>query len=330
MPHSSSILTRHCCGITDFTQIVRHRPRAMPNLYKPPQTRAERRSIAREAAKELVRSAGRNNRSDGQGSNALDAGWFLAAFMALVLYLLAPKIGQPITLVVLVAMAGCLVRPIWRLRIVQAALTTTQRGCRFGALMLAPCLLISIFGVYVWPPIKRHPLVQGERARFENALKTEKGDDLEIQIACSPNDEKTCTYAGQFIFLIGDSGWKVRSIVDRLPLSRPMDGITIYRRGGDKAYMMQHSDAGGWFNDNEPHMLAMQSAFQSIHIEPNGGTDPDLPENVMLIYFGPERENEAEHTDLTRSTEWATGKRVGPFPGKRNTRLCRWFGLLCD
>jgi hypothetical protein len=302
----------------------------MSNLYKPPQTRAERRSIAREAAKELMRSAGSNNRSSAQGSNTLDAGWFLAAFMALGLYLLAPKIGQPLTLVVLVAMAACLVRPIWRLRIVQAARTPPQKVGRFGELMLVACLLISMLGLYAWPPIKRHLLDQDERTRFENALKAQKDDDLEVQIACSPNDEKVCTYAGQFIFPIGDSGWKVQSIVDRLPLTRPMDGITIYRRGGDKDYMLQHYNAGGWFNNNEPHLLAMQRAFQTIRIEPNGGTDPDLPENVMMIYFGPERENEAERTDLTRSTEWALGKRIGPFPGKRNTRLCRWFDLSCD
>jgi hypothetical protein len=49
----------------------------------------------------------------------------------------------------------------------------------------------------------------------------------------------------------------------------------------------------------------------------------------MMIYFGLERENEAEPTDLTKSTEWVLGKRIGPFPGQRNTILCRWFGLLC-
>jgi hypothetical protein len=112
-------------------------------------------------------------------------------------------------------------------------------------------------------------------------------------------------------------------------LTKPLDGIMIYRRGGNRDYALQHYDAGGYFNINEPHLLAMQKAFQSIQIEPSGGTNPDLPENVTMIYFGPERENEAEPTDLTRSTEWATGKREGPFPGKRRTLLCRWFGLLC-
>ena len=93
----------------------------------------------------------------------------------------------------------------------------------------------------------------------------------------------------------------------------------IYRRGGNRDYTLQHYDAGGYFNSNEPHLLAMQKAFQLIHIEPNVGTDPDIPENAMMIYFGPERENEAEPTYLTKSTEWVLGKRIGPFPGKRGS-----------
>jgi hypothetical protein len=297
--------------------------------YKPPQTRAERRSIAREAAKGLMRSAGSNNHSDASDSK-LDAGWFLAAVMALVLYLLAPKIGQPLTVIVLVAMAAFLIHPIWRLRFLRTALTTKLRVWRFTELLTVAYLFVAMFGIYVWPPIKRHPLSQDERTRFENALKTQKDDDLEIQIACSPTDEKVCAYAEQFIRPIGDSGWKVQAYVSRLTLTRPLEGTMIYRRGGNRDYSLQHYDAGGYFNISEPHLIAMQKAFQSISIEPSGGTDPDIPENTMLIYFGPEKDNEAERTDLTRSTEWVSGKRIGPFPGKRNTRLCRWFGLSCN
>lgn len=300
----------------------------MPEFSNLLPTRAQRRRIAREAAKQLMRSIGTGNRPPESGSE-LDVGWFLAAFMALGLYLLAPKIGRLLTAIVLVAMAGCLINPIWRLRFVQASPTATQKGWRFAELMTVAFLCVVFLGVYVWPPIKRHVLNRNELTLFENALKAQKDDDLEIQIACSPNDEKVCTYAGQFIRPIGDSGWKVQAYVSRLMLTRPLDGVMIYRRGGNRDYSLKHYDAGGYFNISEPHLLAMQKAFQSIHIEPSGGTDPDIPDNVMMIYFGPERENEAEPTDLTKSTEWVLGKRIGSFPGKRNTILCRWFGLLC-
>jgi len=255
--------------------------------------------------------------------------WFLSAFMALGLFLAAPKLGRDVTFIVLIAMLGCLIHPISQLRMVRKAKSKRIKTAWFvGSLALA-AILVTAFGISVWPPIKRHLLTAEERASFENALKPQKGDDLEIQIACPPNDERGCIYAGQFIRPVGDSGWKVQAYVSRLTLTKPFDGIMIYRRGGNRDYSLQHYDAGGYFNINEPHLLAMQKAFQSIHIEPSGGTNPDLSENVMMIYIGPERENEAEPTDLTRTTEWATGKREGPFPGKRRTVLCRWLGLSC-
>jgi hypothetical protein len=201
-----------------------------------------------------------------------------------------------------------------------------RRGAPLGAALVLIPITVAITDSFV---IKRHTLTARETTRFENALKSQGGDALEVQMACAPADEKDCVYAEQFIRPIGDSKWKVQAYVSRLPLTKPLDGITIYRRAGNRDYALQHYDAGGYFNISEPHLWAMQKAFQSIHIEPSGGTAPDISENAMMIYVGPERENEAEPTDLTISTEWGTGKRVGPFPGKRNTRLCSWFGLSC-
>jgi hypothetical protein len=255
--------------------------------------------------------------------------WCLAGVMAVGLYLAPDK--TPLHVYIgLFCMVLLALHPTLHLPWILDVDSNRKKLFRSVVATSGMIALIILYGWYVWPPIKRHTLTAKELASFENALEIQKGDDLEVQLACPPNDEKECTYAGQFIRPIGDSGWKVQSVVARLPLTRPMDGIMIYRRGGDKDYMLKHYNAGGWFNNNEPHLLAMQKAFQSIEIEPGGGTDPDLPDNVMMIYVGLERENEAEPTDLTRSTEWATGKREGPFPGKRRTVPCRWLGLFCD
>lgn len=248
--------------------------------------------------------------------------------MAVALYLAPEK--TPLWIYAgLVCMVALAIHPTLYLPWVRHARSKKTKIKRSIAAVLVMIAIVGFYGWLIWSPIKRHTLSQKERTRFENALKPQKGGDLEVQIACPPNDERGCTYAGQFIRPVGDSGWKVQAYVSRLTLTKPLDGIMIYRRGGNRDYTLQHYDAGGYFNINEPHLLAMQKAFQSIHIEPSGGTDPDIPDNVMMIYFGPERENEAEPTDLTKSTEWALGKRIGPFPGKRNTILCRWFDLFC-
>lgn len=239
--------------------------------------------------------------------------WCLAGVMAVGLYLAPYK--TPLSVCVgLICMVLFATHPTLHLSWITGADSTHKKITYSLVAMLGMILLVGFYGWYVWPSIKRHTLTARERASFENALKSQKGDDLEVQIACPSDDEKTCTYAEQFINLVGKSGWKVESYITRLTLARARDGITVYRRGGNKDYLLKHWDAGGYFAINEPHLLAVQSAFQSIHIEIEGGTNPDIPENVMTIYFGPERENEAEPTYLTRSTEWATGKRKGPFP----------------
>jgi hypothetical protein len=277
--------------------------------------RRYRRETARQLAKEIMQ----NHSQPKKGKREWDAGWFLAAFMALALLLLAPKVGRGVTVFVLVAMAACLIHPIWKLQLVQkqTAAVPAKKWLRFGTAILLAVGTLVIFGIYVWPPIKRHPLSATERREFENALRPQKGPDLEVQIGCPVGDEQACVYAGQFVNLFGESEWKVQPLVSRLTLSRALDGVTVYRRGGNKEDMMKRWNSGGWFGINEPHLLAVQNAFRVIHIEIDGGANPDLAENVMMIYIGPERDNEAEPTELTRQTDWATGKTKGPFPRRQ-------------
>jgi hypothetical protein len=114
-------------------------------------------------------------------------------------------------------------------------------------------MVISGLGYEVWPPIKRHMLEKAERVAFENALKAQKGSDLNVEIGCPAGDETTCVYAGQFVRLFGEAGWNVQTSVARLTLSKAQDGVIVYRRGGNKEDMMKRWDSGGWFGINEPH-----------------------------------------------------------------------------
>jgi hypothetical protein len=241
----------------------------------------------------------------------LDAGWFWAAAMAIGLWIAAPKIGRVPTALGLAGMAVFMGHALWR---TEFARIDSKRRIKLVLVSVISAGVLTAFGIWVWPPIKRHVLNEREREWFEKPLRTVGGDDLDIQIGCPANDERTCIYAGQFINLFGEAGWKIESSPERITLSRAQDGITVYRRGGNKQDMVHRWNSGGWFAINEGHLLAVQSAFRAIHIEINGATNPDLEENTMMIYVGPERENEAEPTSLTTDTDWATGKRKGPFP----------------
>jgi hypothetical protein len=179
---------------------------------------------------------------------------------------------------------------------------------------IALAAVISGFGYIEWPPIRRHALSAREQTKFENALRPQKGSELQVQVGCAAGDEKACVYAEQFVALFGESEWNIQPFVSRLTLSKAQDGVFVYRRGGDKQDMMKRWNSGGWFAINDAHLLSVQNAFRAIHVEIDGGANPDLAENVMMVYFGPERENEAEPTQLTRETDWATGKTKGPLP----------------
>jgi hypothetical protein len=169
-------------------------------------------------------------------------------------------------------------------------------------------LAVSAFCFLVWPHLHRHTLSAKERIAFEEPLKSQKQPRLEIHIGCPGDDEKACVFANQFVRLFGESGWKVQSVVERLTLSRPAAGVYLFRKGGAAPKTPYEWNIGGWLQINDPSLLSVQKAFQQIGIEPESGTNYQLADDVMMIYIGTEKENEAEPTNLTSSTKWVQGK----------------------
>ena len=186
--------------------------------------RQYRRGAARELAREVVRTGNQARQSSPKLDVVL---WFLAAFMALGLFLLAPKIGRASTIVVLIAMAGCLVHPLWQLPLVQNAQSLTKKIKLFSSFVLLAFALLALFGVYVWPPVRRHVLSEKERQAFQEPLKVQqKGEHEEIQIVCPTSDESTCVYANQFINIFREAGWKVQNNqVERVTLEDLLPGL---------------------------------------------------------------------------------------------------------
>lgn len=164
------------------------------------------------------------------------------------------------------------------------------------------------------PPFRRHILSPKERTEFEAPLKAQKTDQQEIHLACPSTDEKACEFATQFVAMFGESGWKVQTAVDRKTFQRPKPGVWFLRKGGAQPKTPYDWNVGGWMSISDPTLLTVQKAFQKLGIEPDASTGYEFPDNVMTIYFGTERENEGQPNDLTRITEWVTGKRTGPMP----------------
>jgi len=274
----------------------------------PPWGRAHRR-IEREAARELAKSLIQQSHQPKKFRWDITLSCLVAAMG--ILLIVAPPQSRLTTVVWLIVMFCLGTYPAFHFAEwlpLRNKKITNSIG--IAGLVLVTCAL----GYKQWPPIRRHLLDKTEKLSFENALRSQKTSDLEIQVGCPAGDEKTCIYAGQFINLFGESEWKIQPTVSRLTLSKALDGVTVYRRGGNKEDTMKRWNSGGWFNINEPRLLAVQNAFRTIHIEISGGTNPKLAENAMMIYIGPEKDNDADPTDLTKETDWATGKTQGPFP----------------
>lgn len=277
----------------------------------PPWGRAHRR-IEREAARELAKSLMREG--------VVRTGKFrwdltLACVVAVIglLVIIAPPQSRSTMLAWIIVMFGFAVYPA--LHFAQW-LPTKNKGIARAIGIAGLVAIMCGLGYFEWPAVRRHILEKAERKDFEGALKVQTGSDFEVQIACPSGEEKVCVHAEQFINLFGESGWNVQPSVARVTFSRAAAGVTVYRHGGNKKYLQTHWNGGAYFPINEPHILAIQKAFRIIHIEIEGGSNPDLPENVTMVYFGVEKDNEAEPNEFTRETDWATGKVKGPFPNR--------------
>jgi hypothetical protein len=256
----------------------------------PPWGRANRR-IERQAARELAKSLIREGRRPREFRWDISLTCLVAAMAVIIV--IAPPQSRVTMSVWLVVMAGLGAYPAFHLS------EWIPLGNKWVARAIGIAVLVAVitgFGYLEWPPIRRHILSAKERVEFENALRPQKGSDLRVQIGCPAGDEKACVYAEQFVNLFGESEWNIQPFVSRLTLSKAQEGVFVYRRGGDKQDMMKRWNSGGWFNINETHLLAIQNAFRALHIEIDGGANPDLAENIIMVYVGPERENEAEPT----------------------------------
>ena len=170
-----------------------------------------------------------------------------------------------------------------------------------GAILIL-AITVSIFGRAVWPQVHRHFFTEVERNQFEQPLKDQMETREEIQIMCPVADESSCVYAGQFIDLFRQAGWKVQgNQVDRITLAKPLAGVVLFQHGSGTL------DPDNWqlglWSPISPSLENVRKAFVNVGIEPDSGANPNLPGNIIAIYFGLEKKNQAERTRLTAMME---------------------------
>jgi len=122
---------------------------------------------------------------------------------------------------------------------------------------------------------------------------------MRIQVSCPASDEKTCVYATQFQTYFSQVGWDVDGTVLRANLIRPMQGVVLVEHGGTQESQTTkwQWNVGGWTSLSPTYENAYQ-AFSNIGIEAEGSASYQVPDGQIVVYFGPERDDESQPTAL--------------------------------
>jgi hypothetical protein len=271
-------------------------------------TRQQRRAEAREAAKLLVQT----------GKPKQEFRWdYTLTFVGLaigIILVIAPPRTRAQTAIWLTAMFLVIVYPT--LHLIRALLQTKLKWVQAPAAVILSATLSSALGYSVWPPIRRHILDEKERTLFEKPLSEQKEPREEIQIVCAQGNEPACVYAAQFVNMFREAGWKVRgNHAEPVRMDNPTAGIILFKHGEGK--LDPDNWRSGLWAALTASLVDTRQAFVNIRIEPEFGSNPELPEGVISIYFGLEKEDEGAPTSLTRTMKQLGNQwRGGPIPPK--------------
>jgi hypothetical protein len=231
----------------------------------------------------------------------------------LALLPLAPKLGRGVTAGALVVMFLALLYPT-KHAVTSMSVRPRKSFYLWTIVFLVDVGLIVAFGLYAWPPLRRHHLTAKETQRFEQAIKNQKAKRDVIRLYCPQSDESACTYAVQFISVFGEAGWDAGYLVERVSLTKPTSGVLFLLPTTAKKSDLQKWNSGGWTSIS-PSMKHIRQAFLTIEVEPDSTADPDIPEGTMGIYFGNEKGDASEPTQLTDTMKRSEEiRRSGQFP----------------
>jgi hypothetical protein len=271
-------------------------------------TRQQLRAEAKEVAKLLVQT--------GRPKAAFRWEYTLALIgLAIgILLVVAPPKTRVDTVTWLAVIFVTLVYPA--LHLLRAILRTRLKWVQAPAAFVLAATFASAIGYRVWPPIRRHTLNDKERALFETPLSEQKEPREEIQLICAQGDESACVYAAQFVNVFREAGWKVRdNHVEPVRMNNPVSGVILFKRGIGK--LDPDNWRSGLWTALTASLIDVRKAFVNIGIEPESANNPELPEGVVSVYFGLEKEDESAPTSLTKTMQ-KLGKqwRGGPIPPK--------------
>lgn len=194
------------------------------------------------------------------------------------------------TVALLAALWLLLFVPALQIRAVKSAPLGWHRKLDVLLAFFFVTVLVTLFGVYVWPESGLGILDEKEKELFTRTLKTES-NPATIRLMCPPNDDLDCSRAAQFVRIFGLAGWPLASqSVERIVPGQPKMGVyLVLHSTADIDYSkpeFRNPNVGVWTEMPHGHE-ALKKAFDAIGVKLDSESGTSFPSGTIGIYFGP-------------------------------------------
>jgi hypothetical protein len=153
---------------------------------------------------------------------------------------------------------------------------------------LISLLLVSVVLWVAWSPVRREYHREHfsiDAGAFIRVLKSQFANRALIRIGCTQGSEDSCVYAGQFVDLFREGGWRVEdNSVKTVRIGKPEAGILFFLHGTG-VEDPNNPKSGLWVEPTES-LQTVRRAFREIGLTAGDRADKSVPEGVIAIYFG--------------------------------------------
>lgn len=165
-------------------------------------------------------------------------------------------------------------------------------------------LLFAIgWSLYTLPASRAYDLDDARRSQYLDLLRVTSDMHVDtLRVGCIPASPEACSAAGDFATLFSEAGWNIEgNQVFPVQATKPVNGITIASHDPEAiAAPPQPFHLGHWGTMDLSNQLLV-SAFRIMDVPVHASSDPDLPNNVLGVYF-------SANTDRYGTVSWSQAR----------------------
>jgi hypothetical protein len=165
-------------------------------------------------------------------------------------------------------------------------------------------LLFAIgWSLYTLPASRAYDLGGARRSQYLDLLRVAPDMHVDtLRIGCTPASLEACSAAGDFATLFSEAGWNIEgNQVFPVKTTKPVKSVTIASRDIEASALPQQPFYRGHLDTMDLSNQLLLSIFRMMDVSVHLSSDPDLPDNVLGIYFSAD-------TDRYGTVSWSQAK----------------------